>query len=123
MTVSLLHMDAIATAQQVTQQDNLCFIRTESGQEVVLNRLCGISTPHTKEQKPVSKQRKYPVKVEGFSSVVVLDGKEPQTLPNGDIVYPDGTVRMADGSTVKVKFKDGVVEDLKYYDKHGKLIN
>jgi hypothetical protein len=106
----------IAVAQQAQQVD-LCYMKTSSGQTVSLQKLC----EKLREAKEEQMEELEP-KASGTSWVAVLGGTRPQRMPNGDVVYPDGTIKYADGKSAKIEIVNGLPVGIKIYDKDGRLL-
>jgi hypothetical protein len=93
-------------------------MQSSSGKRINLTKICNTSG---KGGIPMKKKANEKVFTSGWD--VKLGGSEPQKMPNGDIVYPNGTIRFADGTVLKPEFNDGVPTGFKHYDANGKLLD
>jgi hypothetical protein len=113
----------LISGMAVAQKDDLCFMKTSSGQRIALDKFCGKSGGKMMSEliwDETNYDAKYvTLEPNGMWSVTV-GAPHPFKYPDGSILWPDGRVTEADGHTSKLVTKGNKVVGVQYYQSDGK---
>jgi hypothetical protein len=106
----------------VGQSDDLCFMRTSSGQQISLGKLC--RKPADKNMDDIvwdenNYDPRYVTREGDGAWTVTVGAPRPFRFPGGSVLWPDGRTTYPVGYTSKTIVKDGEVAGIQYYQPDG----
>jgi hypothetical protein len=108
----------LISGMAVAQKDDLCFMKTSSGQRIALDKFCGKSGDKAVSDFMWDENNYDPNFVtktaDGWS--VLLGGAHPFKKPNGTIAWPDGRITTNENVTFRhVIDSQGKLMGIQYY--------
>jgi hypothetical protein len=106
-----------------SQQDNSCYMKSSSGQTIILDKFCNQGR-ESKMEEEISDELdpNYVTSLKGGGWKIKLGAPKAFRLPTGEIYYPDGRIKSPEGLTYKYVVKDGKVVGEQFYKDTGELV-
>jgi hypothetical protein len=103
----------------IAQEVGTCYMKTESGQVVLLNKLCELKSRSSVRGSNRMKPGEFKRRSDGLWEV--MPGDKPVTTPDGSVVYPDGrfSTPSMEGYSMQFILKNGKPVGAQYYAPDG----